>query len=76
MCVHLLCNDKTLYLLPSVVRILSPSLLLGYNKMLPQNNQALQEAFTMAIKVKKECLNFVETIECYHQMLIDMKEKY
>jgi hypothetical protein len=30
----------------------------------------------MAIGVKKERLNFVEAIECYHQMLIDMKEKY
>jgi hypothetical protein len=34
----------------------------------------IQEALARATEVKKEHLNFVEDIEYYHQMLIDMKE--
>ncbi len=35
---------------------------------------ALQEALVRAIKAEKKCLNFVEDIEQYHQMLINTKE--
>jgi hypothetical protein len=43
----------------------------NYNK-----EKAFEEAFTRAIKAKKEHLNFMEDVKCYTQMLIDMKEQY
>jgi hypothetical protein len=39
-------------------------------------SKALKEALTRATKVEKKCLNSMEDIERYHQMLIDMHEQY
>jgi len=36
----------------------------------------VQEAFIKAIEAKKQHLNSMEDIECYHQTFIDMKEQY
>jgi len=49
---------------------------LGLKQDVATQQQALQEALIRAIKVEKERLNFVEDIEHYHQMLIDMKKQY
>jgi hypothetical protein len=43
---------------------------------LPINERHKKEAFTKAIKVKKEQLNSMEDIEHYNKILIDMKEQY
>jgi len=47
---------------------------LGYNKMLLLNNRRCKRHLQRPLG--GGCLNFVENIECYHQMLIDMKEEY
>jgi hypothetical protein len=38
--------------------------------------KALEEVFIRAIEAKNKYLNYVEDIEHYHQMLINMKEQY
>jgi predicted nucleic acid-binding Zn-ribbon protein len=47
---------------------------LGLKQDVATHQQTLQEALTRAIEVEKERLNFVEDIEHYHKMLIDMKK--
>jgi Mg2+ and Co2+ transporter CorA len=49
---------------------------LGLKQEVGNQQKALEEALTKAIEAKKECLNSVEDIKCYHQTLIDMKEHY
>jgi predicted regulator of amino acid metabolism with ACT domain len=46
---------------------------LGLKQNAPTQQWVLQETFTRAIKIEKEHSNFMKDIECYHQMLIDMK---
>ncbi len=49
---------------------------LGLERNVANQQMALQEALIKATKVKKEHLDSIEDIECYHQMLINMKEQY
>jgi hypothetical protein len=48
----------------------------GIKQDVATQQKALQEALQNAIQSKKDCLNSMEDIEHYHQMLIDMKEQY
>ncbi len=53
-----------------------PKKCFGLKKNATTQQEALQEAFATAIEAEKEHLNFMEDIECYHQMLIDMNKSY
>jgi phosphopantetheinyl transferase (holo-ACP synthase) len=47
---------------------------LGLEQENANQHKAIKEAFIKAIHAEKECLNFVEDIEHYHQTWIYIKE--